>query len=216
MKTAQITNRKKAVADFAELNPKIAAQVQSIKEHPEMIAACEKWQDLQKQLADLRKQLSLGFEGLPMPPNMHSIESDAEEVLAGKPAAELPGQSRDTDLQNLRRQEQALARAVEVARSEIQTLDGKLIGTECEKLRPIALRYVEQTFEAFELLRECLERQEKFFTFLSFKGYTQGLRPSGWESTGFEKSLLFGGLGIPCLKFYIELRRKVCHLDKKG
>jgi hypothetical protein len=216
MKTAQITNRKKAVADFAELNPKIAAQVQSIKEHPEMVAACQKWQDLQKQLADLHKELSLGFEGSPGATSVHSVEKDAGEILAGKAPAELAGQSVDTNRQNLRRQEQALERAAEIARSEIQTLDGKLVRAECEKLRPIALRYIEASLESFELLRQNLEKQERFFNFLACRGYTEGLRPSGWGSTDFEKHLLFGGLGVPCLTFFIEQRRKVWHLDKKG
>jgi len=213
MKIRQIFDRKKAVGEMAELDPKVAAQVHSIKEHPDMLVASKKWVNLKSQLDDVRKELSKGYEGSPMATSIHSVQNDAEEILAGKSPAQLPGQSRDTERENLQRQRAALERAVEIARSAIQTLDGKLIRTECERLRPIALQYVQRTLESFELLRQNLEKQERFFNFLACKGFTEGLRPSGWASTGFEKNLLFGGLSVPCLAFFIEQRCKLWKLD---
>jgi hypothetical protein len=209
----KIENRKKAIADFAKLDPAICEKILPLKEQPEMISEFEKLTKLKNELLAVERKISVFYNrpspAIPIP----SAVADAAALLAGKP---LEGQSVDTERQNLCRQRDGLAKAIEILRSRILETESKLIQEGCEKLLPVVQKYVGDTIKAFEELETALKNQEKFFEFLSYKGFRQGLRPSGWQTTDYEKIILFGFGGLSnlwSLPFWIEQRKKTWKLD---
>ena len=178
LKTKQVFDRKKAVAEMAELDPEFAAQVRTIHDEPEMVVLNEKISSLEKQLKDVRGKIYEHRGEIESIIRQYDSQADAEALLRGEA---LQDQSRDTNIQNLRRQEQAFARAIEILIDERRMLEQALIKRNCEKLRPLIMPFLVDTIKALENVQKFLENQEKLWAFLSHKGYTANFRPAGWQ-----------------------------------
>lgn len=209
-------SRKLAIANFAKLEPKIADKIQPINEHPEMVELGKKIQGFEAELKQVENQLNNFYQGVLPPDEIHSPEADAQKLLSGDA---LSGDSVDTQKQNLRRRKDALTLAVNQLKSKRISLESKLIKDGCKELEPIAKKFVQATLDAFEQLEIALKQQEVFYQFLSFKGYTAGLRSGHWATTPREISLLYGGgamVNFPSLAVYIDDRKKHWNLETKG
>lgn len=217
MKMALIQNRKKAIADMAEIDPEIVEKIKPIQEQPEIVAASEKFHGLDEQLKAVVKQIDVYYHGQEEPNGpIPSAETDATEILQGKPASELTGQSRDTSWQNLQRQRIALEKAIEMQKYAISELYCRLIREGCEAIRPIAVKFVGALIEDFEQLAADIEAAEKFFAFLNHRGYEESRRPAGFSTTTFEKLIYYGGIGsLWSLRYWIEKRREIWGLETK-
>jgi len=206
-------SRKAAVANFEKLDPKIAGQIQSVYDHPDYVAAQTKLAGLKTELAAVEKQVQQFYQGPAQAETIPSAEMDGARILAGTSVATLPGLSRDTEQKNLIRQRDGLLSAIQMQKSEIQTLTGRLITAGCKEMEPVAKKYISATILAFEQVKKTLENQEVFFTFISQKGYSTGYRPGHWQTWPFELQTLYGG--VCSLEFYLEQRRAVWKLDEK-
>jgi hypothetical protein len=206
-----MASRKAAIANFEKLDPKVCAQIKKITEETAIVEATAKLDGLKTELAGIEKLLSRFYQGPYQGEAIPSAEKDGAAIIAGTSVATLPGLSRDTELQNLIRQRDALLSAIQIQTFEIQQLTGRLITSGCRELEPIARKYIAATVEAFEAVKKALREQEVFFMFISQKGYASNLRPHHWQTWPYEQQVLYGG--ICSLDFYLEQRRKVWKLE---
>ena len=201
-----ILSRKQAIREFEELDPKVAAQIKSVRDHPEMLAAIEKLQNLRDQLKEVEEKIRLHYEG-PAEGGIQSAspEEDAIKIIEGLEAKDLPGQSQDTMRENLHRQRMGLIKAIEIKQVDIQLLNIRLVTEGCREYENIAKKFIKSTIEAFEAVEKALKRQEVFFNFFSIRGYEEAKRPAHFRTSPFEISTLYGG--ISSLAWYLEKRK---------
>ena len=212
---AQIENQKQAIRDMAEIDPALIGKIPRVDSFPEVIAGAKKLADLQEQKKVIEQQLNSFYEGPAVAgPALPTISSDAEKVLAGTAVATLPGQTKNTDKDNLCRQRDILAEAVTMQTENNRATEARIIREVCEgNLSGFAKKFIVDVIEDFEMLAEDIEKELKFFAFLSSQGYTENLRPTGWAVTSYEIGLYFGG-GIAALRYFIETRRSTWGLDE--
>ena len=205
------TEKKEALVNFENLEPKIARQITPIKLQPEMVAARAKLDGLREQVKAIEEKLNTCYEPYQEGQQGSSVETDAAKVLSGVAVAALPMQSIDSQKQNLARQCEVLKQAILIQEGNCRVLEMRLIREGCKAFEAIAKKYVGQTIAAFEAVEKALREQEILFEFLQHQGYRNNLRPEGWQTSGFESAVLFGGnvSQLWCLRYWIEQRRKV-------
>ena len=210
-------SRKKKIAEFEQLNPEIAKQIPSIHEHPELVAACKKRDDLKDKVKKIRSILNFDYRGPEGETMIASAEKDAAAILDGVAPEKLPGQSTESSRKILARQLTALETAITMQECQISEVYTRVIREGCDKLEPIAMQFIKNTIEAFEKLKTCLEAQEVFFQFMARQGYDEARRPKAvWRSWPFEQQVLYSTIEHSSLAYYLDQRRKSIGLPIAG
>jgi len=208
-------SRKQQAAQFG-IDPKDAAQIQPVGNHPVMIEINAEMTSLKEKLETVKEKIRLHFEQ----PTEGSAprgnpELDGLALREGKPLEELTGPP-PSQMNSLRRQEKALKQAIETCTTDRQCLETRIIHDECRgELSPIIRKYHLATIEAMKALRVSLEKQEGLNHFLATKGYTANLRPIECQTSPAEVSLLYGGGAHGHLSGVIKNREEVWQAAEK-
>jgi hypothetical protein len=177
--------KEQAIERFPKLDAKAAKAIPDLRQNPEIVAAREKLQDLEQQLAAIKREIA---EAESRPEVTRTgTDLDAQRILQGRP---LETQAPAGVLDDLRRKRVAIERALQLQAAEIHAITKRVAEEACNQLEPLARKYATAVLDAIDRLAESLESLNSFGSFLSSRGLKLNMRPGHWQPLPLEVNIL--------------------------
>jgi len=196
----------------------VLADVPRVKDDCGLLTVVGKLRDLEAQLAEVRQkrsQLGGGDENgcSALPAAKFNPEQDGRAIFTGeKVLADLAGSNTTTIQHDLRRQEVAIEVAIGLQREVVRQTEMDTVRRICEKHRGEILLVFERVLDSFARLEKDPLQLEVLDLGLQHRGLRAEYRPTGWQLTGYESSVLHGGPAAPSLAWFIGNRKKTLGL----
>jgi len=204
MKRKTIISRKREIQRFKDIDEKIKAQIPNLNQHQDVVKISDRIDAIRNALTEINKKLRNSYDKTKTAQPRWN-DNDGSRVLENLP---LEGEVQETSYARLLREKNAHEKAVTLGLARRRELVAGIVrDISLSTLEPVGKTFSDKTLSALENLCECIEQQERFYSFLSHQGYKPGYRGSLLESTPFELLILYGGGGWPAGRYYVDQRR---------
>jgi len=196
--------------EFLSLSDEEIQAVPDIETNPGLVAIGERIRNFEAQKKVIAEAVAncRNYPSDKPRATLPAAEIDAQALLDGAEPASLSGPDDIDHKRNLQRQLKAIEAAISILQEQQRELIAKLASDACQEITPVANKIAGDTFECLENLLSQLEKQRQFYSLLDRKGLPSTRRDAHWCLTAFEDRLLFGGLGQPTLRWFIDERKK--------